>query len=673
MASYSMNGATPNMGGTNGGNDPNRQDAPEYTLSGVLHFLQSEWRRYERDRNSWSIERAELRARIALLEGERRGVENVKNDLLRRIKMLEYALRQERFKSQANVPSPAAASAGGKQAADKGLMNSASMPHTPQNEESSTPQTLLDAQRSSKNLGGPPNTHVKLPLGVKDAKGRAKSRAYLQQCLQEIAYLTSAATLNPLAGQAEETDAAVPVPPRPRLTLVENAGTTDEKETQEAPPAPAPADDAPTPAPESAPAKSTAPTEAAGAAAPVPLVAVETPTEERKEPPLAVSTSPEAPNHATPSPVQPLTSVPDVQLWKLKCSIPAHFDSVRAVVFDYNADRLYTASDDATIKHWSIKNESEGMSADLLSTLRGHEAGVTCLALSKERRVLYSGSLDGTVRAWTLPAPGEAAEPTTSTVLATVPKAAWGLALFPYGGQDDALLGSVSADGSVRLWWTDSERNEKLHLSWDYFGTDPNVETLEERAQMGTLPVPTSITAVPASLRVCAVSFSNGVVKTFSLETGQELKRLVSGTLASPECANKHANMVVAHPTLPLVATAQENSYIHMYDVMTGACTMSLHAHGDSVSCIDIDPSGLTLVSGSHDCTVRFWDIGSPESRDGAEPGALHASQSHSAVCFQEIRPHEVKANEGVLSVVYHASAPLVATAGADGSVRLFG
>jgi hypothetical protein len=27
----------------------------------VLHFLQSEWRRWERDRNEWEIERAEMR------------------------------------------------------------------------------------------------------------------------------------------------------------------------------------------------------------------------------------------------------------------------------------------------------------------------------------------------------------------------------------------------------------------------------------------------------------------------------------------------------------------------------------------------------------------------------------------------------------------------------------
>lgn len=35
-------------------------------------------------------------ARIALLEGQRRSAENLKVDLLRRVKMLEFALRQER-------------------------------------------------------------------------------------------------------------------------------------------------------------------------------------------------------------------------------------------------------------------------------------------------------------------------------------------------------------------------------------------------------------------------------------------------------------------------------------------------------------------------------------------------------------------------------------------------
>lgn len=39
-----------------------------------------------------------FQARIAFLQGERKGQENLKNDLVRRIKMLEYALKQERAK-----------------------------------------------------------------------------------------------------------------------------------------------------------------------------------------------------------------------------------------------------------------------------------------------------------------------------------------------------------------------------------------------------------------------------------------------------------------------------------------------------------------------------------------------------------------------------------------------
>ena len=39
----------------------------DFTLSNVLHFLQSEWRKYERDRNEWEIERAEMRVRRSTL------------------------------------------------------------------------------------------------------------------------------------------------------------------------------------------------------------------------------------------------------------------------------------------------------------------------------------------------------------------------------------------------------------------------------------------------------------------------------------------------------------------------------------------------------------------------------------------------------------------------------
>lgn len=73
------------------------QQAP-YTVPGILHYLQYEWHRFEVERQEWDVEKAELSARIALLEGEKRSHENLKRDLIRRIKMLEYCLRMERAK-----------------------------------------------------------------------------------------------------------------------------------------------------------------------------------------------------------------------------------------------------------------------------------------------------------------------------------------------------------------------------------------------------------------------------------------------------------------------------------------------------------------------------------------------------------------------------------------------
>uniref|UniRef100_A0AAY4EHC0 Striatin N-terminal domain-containing protein n=1 Tax=Denticeps clupeoides TaxID=299321 RepID=A0AAY4EHC0_9TELE len=70
----------------------------QYSIPGILHFLQHEWARFEVERAQWEVERAELQAQIAFLQGERRGQENLKKDLVRRIKMLEYALKQERAK-----------------------------------------------------------------------------------------------------------------------------------------------------------------------------------------------------------------------------------------------------------------------------------------------------------------------------------------------------------------------------------------------------------------------------------------------------------------------------------------------------------------------------------------------------------------------------------------------
>ncbi|KAH8590150.1 WD40-repeat-containing domain protein [Bisporella sp. PMI_857] len=99
MAWQSLTG----MGGGNGGNggsggdptqQPNQPQGTEYTLQGVMRFLQTEWHRHERDRNGWEIERQEMKGRIAKLEGNTRKLENSNASLKKYVQMLEKALKE---------------------------------------------------------------------------------------------------------------------------------------------------------------------------------------------------------------------------------------------------------------------------------------------------------------------------------------------------------------------------------------------------------------------------------------------------------------------------------------------------------------------------------------------------------------------------------------------------
>ncbi|SMR56621.1 unnamed protein product [Zymoseptoria tritici ST99CH_1E4] len=72
----------------------------EYTLQGVMRFLQIEWHSHERARNSWDIERAEMKAKIAKQEGECRQAKRINEQLERQVRMLELALKNERAKAK---------------------------------------------------------------------------------------------------------------------------------------------------------------------------------------------------------------------------------------------------------------------------------------------------------------------------------------------------------------------------------------------------------------------------------------------------------------------------------------------------------------------------------------------------------------------------------------------
>ncbi len=85
-----------NGGGGPGGEHMGQQPGTEYTLQGVMRFLQIEWHNHERARNAWAIERAEMKAKIAKQEGECRQAKRINEQLVKQIQMLQKVLKTAR-------------------------------------------------------------------------------------------------------------------------------------------------------------------------------------------------------------------------------------------------------------------------------------------------------------------------------------------------------------------------------------------------------------------------------------------------------------------------------------------------------------------------------------------------------------------------------------------------
>ncbi|KAF8556896.1 WD40 repeat-like protein [Imleria badia] len=787
---------------------PPPQNGQDFTLSSVLHFLQTEWRRYERDRNEWEIERAEMRARIALLEGERRSFENVKLDLMRRIKMLEYALRMERSKQLAlpstTVP-PSKLTAIQQCAKDDAQSHKdGSSGSSPRSEDSPLPSEKVPngvGPRVSSGAAPPvasaPSAGAALGKAptTRDPKSRARSREYLKQCLQEISYLTSPQAMNPLpnrplisnpnpsmglggnvmnssapggvgmggmaggmgVGQGQGiTQGQGPSPfdsiynGRPRKQLPESAGPgisgvgvggpgkefpmlgnvtgTGTAGVVSGPGSAPPSSGPPERANQlvmSGPGMYQQQQQAPAQAQPQQsqenqlqrnLAPSQPPSQPQTQPPQQLQQDGIGQTPATrqegdvPKPVTMIFRPDDggewkeklrssyeqqvqqwrdseedepeevgeeedeadsvgvvdeaggesTKLWRAKRTLRNHLDAVRALAFHPTELCLATGGDDCTVKIWRMDVASLASSTARLTTesepqltLRGHSAAITRLVHSPTHQLLYSASVDSSIRVWALPSPSHTTyapydESSSRGELIGHTDAVWDLALV----RDESTLVSCGAEGTVKVWDVSGPGAGSLRLSWGYSGSereDTDVENENENEDPGA----TAVEAIQTDLKKVAVAYQNAVVKIFDIETGKEVSRLATDVTYDGTPATQ-VNRLVSHPTMPFIITAHEDKFIRIFDITTGQCTHAMPAHLDGVTSLSIDAAGFSLVSGSHDCSIRFWDV------------------LGSRTCTQEMTTHREKAREGVLDIEFHPTLPFMASAGADGVVKLY-
>lgn len=138
------------------------------------------------------------------------------------------------------------------------------------------------------------------------------------------------------------------------------------------------------------------------------------------------------------------------------------------------------------------------------------------------KQLLYSASLDSSIRIWALPnhmhttyAPYDATRARGELIGHT--DAVWDLALV----RDEGTLISVGAEGSVKVWDVSGPSGGgSLKLSWGYEGVDAQHE------ENGDAPGATAVEAIKTDLKKVAVAYQNAAIKIFDIESGKEVIRL---------------------------------------------------------------------------------------------------------------------------------------------------
>lgn len=685
----------------NSGGRGNGPGGPQYSIPGILHFLQHEWSRFEMERGQWEVERAELNARIAFLQGERKGQENLKNDLVRRIKMLEYALKQERAKyAKLKYGNDAANTS----ETTKPPLEEEGLELPPLDGENYIAVSNVNWRQGRQLLRqylheiGYTDTiidvrsnRVRSLLGLHDVPGEGKEdsnraingdarrnttdnsnsggqqnrRAVATTLAQEMMIDTEEAVManfDFLSSEVEVDDDEEMgddgddgYTPEIKLKGASDVLDQVDKDTEEV------LDFNFVPGSSGAPSSGQAKDDVDGLKGLGSGVHFSGSKNQPPRPPSSGSSGSggdkDLAGNLELGELGQLTitndneSTYDVSLkeafrktWSAKYTLRSHFDGVRALGFHPTEPVLITASEDQTLKMWNLQKtvpakKSAALDVEPVYTFRAHTGPVLSLAIAPSGDntppidFCFSGGIDSTIRVWVLPSPSidpyDCFDPNIlANTLRGHTDAVWSLA---YNTSRQQLL-SASSDGSVKLWSPQSK-------------TQPLLKSFERE---GTIP--TSVDWVKENLSQMVAAYANADCVIYDIETGNPVIKLDT---ASDGSEVGLITKVVSHPTLPLTITAHEDRHIRFFDNNTGKQTHAMVAHLDAVTSLAIDTNGLYLISGSHDSSVRLWNL-------------------ETKTCVQEITAHRKKFDESIFDVAFHPSRPYIASAGADALAKVF-
>ena len=258
------------------------------------------------------------------------------------------------------------------------------------------------------------------------------------------------------------------------------------------------------------------------------------------------------------------------------------FHQLNAIALDSQGHQLIFGAGDWTINVLSIDD------GQVCKTLEGHSGVVRSLAITNDGKLL-SGSDDGTLRVWDIDSGA------TLSVLLGHTASVDAVAVTA----DGKFAVSGSKDKTLRVWSLETDEEHQVLEGHSGFVKCVAVASTTSQILSGSSDGTIRLWDLHGASTVQSGSAHNEAVSLLGISANG--RRIVSGT------RNNNSLLVWSTDAADVTDQSTQNRRYRSPPEITG----SLAGHRDRIRVLHIAADGETALTGSRDCTLRIWDLGS--------------------------------------------------------------
>lgn len=339
-------------------------------------------------------------------------------------------------------------------------------------------------------------------------------------------------------------------------------------------------------------------------------------------------------------------------------------ESTGCVAVSPNNTTVAAAGENGIVKLWNLADGADrGMMA-------GHQGAVNDVVFHPDNAQVATAGEDGTVRLWRVPTPETALAGSTQDVTSVDVSS---------NGQ---MVATASADNSVRLFNPENGQAVRQLAGHEHSATITRFRA--DAAQIATGDkggeirlwnpadgtVQAALGAHAESITAIAYHPDGGAIATAGAEGSLKFWQLPAPPAKTFAGHTQPVTAVALSQDAKVLISGSSDKTVRMFDPATGQQVRQLEGQTDAVTALAMNSAATIASSGGADGVVRFWMTtdgspwqGTPKSDASPAPDETTAS----------LVPAALYGHDGaVRALTFHDEPKRIATAGADGTIRLW-